>query len=87
MTDERPDDGKIVAFRNRSEHVGETAPEPQPEEFDRTRANVAALVFAAILVLVGWWLVEKLSTSSRIEDCLMAGRNNCAPIETPARSD
>jgi hypothetical protein len=30
-------------------------------------------------------LVRALREKSQIEDCLMAGRRNCVPIELPAR--
>jgi hypothetical protein len=30
-------------------------------------------------------LVRELGDKGRLEDCLMAGRKNCAPIEAPLR--
>ena len=52
-----------------------------------TRRTAALMGFIVILVLAiaGVLLVRELRISTSIEDCLMSGRRNCAPIETPAR--
>jgi len=44
--------------------------------------------FAIILALAiaGILLVRALDKKGRVEDCLMAGRKNCAPIEAPLRT-
>ena len=49
----------------------------------RGLVNLAALVFLALLVIGGVWLANAISRNSKLEDCLMAGRRNCAPIEVP----
>jgi hypothetical protein len=51
------------------------------------RRTTALMGFIVILVLAiaGVFLVRELRISMSIEDCLMSGRRNCAPIETPAR--
>ena len=38
-----------------------------------------------ILVIAGVVLVRELGKKATLEDCLMAGRRNCAPIEVPLR--
>jgi hypothetical protein len=78
-------DGNIVAFRKRPEARPTPAPiaaDPAAERA-RVRTNIVALVVAGVLVLLGWLLVDKISRSSRTQDCLMAGRSNCAPIRAP----
>ena len=42
----------------------------------------ALIAFAVILLLVlgGLWLTGVLGSASRIQDCVMSGRSNCAPI-------
>ena len=40
-----------------------------------------ALILA--LAIAGIVLMRALGEKGRIEDCLMAGRKNCAPIEAP----
>jgi hypothetical protein len=48
----------------------------------RPLRNLAALVFLALLVAGGVWLAEVMARQSKLEDCLLSGRTNCAPIET-----
>ena len=83
-------DQNVVAFKKRTVQ-GENdpiMPRLDPEEDKRRiRSNVAALIFAALLVVVGIYLVRVLAEKSRLEDCLMSGRNNCMPIEAPSRQD
>jgi len=45
------------------------------------------IAFGAVvfLFLVGWLLARELYSDSKMEDCLMSGRSNCAPIEAPSR--
>jgi len=40
--------------------------------------NLAAFVFLALLVAGGVWLVNRMYDQSKLEDCMMAGRRNCA---------
>ncbi len=83
----KPDPGteNVVAFRRKADLAEPSPPVAAPPDDDRARArgNIAALVLAAILVAAGWLLVQKLGQSSKVQDCLMSGRTNCAPIETP----
>ena len=57
-----------------------------PEEHDdgqsRSRALIG-LVLVAVLVVAAVYLVHALRNESQLEDCLMSGRSNCAPIQTP----
>lgn len=80
----------VVAFRKRPPQAERPTIMPDPDSEDdksRVRSNVAALIFAALLVVVGLYLVRVLAEKSRLEDCLMSGRNNCLPIEAPPRQD
>lgn len=56
-------------------------------ESDAERRTAALMGFIVILVLAiaGVVLVRELAKKSNLEDCLMAGRRNCAPIEAPLR--
>jgi hypothetical protein len=38
-----------------------------------------------VLAIAGVVLVRELTTNANLEDCLMSGRRNCAPIEVPLR--
>ncbi len=44
------------------------------------RQIVAALILLAVLVGGGLWLSGTLRGASGIQDCVAAGRTNCAPI-------
>jgi len=46
------------------------------------RGPLVALGVVVLLFAVGWFLTRELSASSKLEDCLMSGRTNCAPIST-----
>lgn len=46
-------------------------------------ASLAGLVLMVVLVLAGYALVRKLTSVSELQDCIMSGRTNCAPITPP----
>jgi hypothetical protein len=50
----------------------------------RTSALIGLIVILS-LAIVGIVLVRELGKVSKLEDCLMSGRTNCAPIEVPPR--
>jgi hypothetical protein len=59
---------------------------PQPEMPpvpDPRRPAVVGLVVTLLLVLGGVLLVHVLSRTARLQDCVMSGRTNCAPIASP----
>jgi hypothetical protein len=63
--------------------------DPQPEmprAPDPRRAAVAGLVITVLLVLGGVLLVHVLSRTGKLQDCVMSGRTNCAPIASTAES-
>jgi hypothetical protein len=41
------------------------------------------LPLAAASEIAGWFLTRELSSNQKIEDCVLSGRTNCAPIEAP----
>ena len=56
------------------------------EEGDQRRsAALIGLIIILALAIAGVWLVRELREKSQLEDCLMSGRTNCAPIEVPSR--
>ena len=52
---------------------------------DSRRPAVIGLIVVLVLVVTGYFLVTALQRNASLEDCLMSGRRNCAPIEVPAR--
>jgi hypothetical protein len=65
-------------MNNRSERGDEAADQ-------RRSAALIGLIIVLALAIAGVLLVRELRERSRLEDCLMSGRTNCAPIETPLR--
>jgi hypothetical protein len=55
------------------------APTPDPR-----RRAVFGLIVVILLVVGGLFLVHVLQNMSRIQDCAMSGRTNCAPIDAPS---
>jgi hypothetical protein len=47
----------------------------------RMGMNALALVATVLLVCAGVWLAIKITDMVRVQDCVLSGRRNCAPIE------
>ena len=44
------------------------------------------LLVGLALILGGWLVLRQLQADAKLQDCIMSGRKNCAPIDTdPAR--
>jgi hypothetical protein len=55
----------------------------QDNQSGNQRGPLVALGVVVLLVVVGWILARELAANGKLEDCLMSGRTNCAPI-TPS---
>ncbi len=55
------------------------------EEDGSNRGPMAALIVVVLLVLGGLWLQQHLRADNQIQDCVMSGRTNCAPIAMPRK--
>jgi hypothetical protein len=49
----------------------------------RMLMNVIAVVVIVVLVGVGVWLADTIAEMQMNQDCVLQGRQNCAPIEVP----
>ena len=58
---------------------------PAEDQERRLTASLAGLAIALLLLVVGLFLTQKLAQMAKIQDCVMSGRTNCAPIEVPPR--
>jgi len=58
---------------------------PEQEARDRRAANIFLLMAGLVLVGVGVWLANAMVDARRADECMSAGRRNCAPIEVPSR--
>jgi hypothetical protein len=50
----------------------------------RMLMNVIAVAVVTVLISVGVWLADTIADMERDQDCVLQGRQNCAPIEVPA---
>jgi len=60
------------------------SPEPAEDFRHRMLLNGAALLFSAALGGVGIWLAISMADHRRNQECVMAGRRNCAEISIPS---
>ena len=47
------------------------------------RGALIGLLITALIVVAGYWLMTELRNQGKMEDCLMSGRSNCAPLDIP----
>jgi len=79
---------KIIAFARKPKRVNAprseiTDPLRRLEDEDerrRTLQNLIAALIILLLMIAGFWLIDHLRTSARIEACLEAGHRNCLPM-------
>ena len=57
--------------------------DPRPP--DPRRTAVIGLIVIVLLVIAGLFLTHALRDMSRLQDCVMQGRTNCAPIESSSQ--
>ena len=53
------------------------------EDAARRTAALMGLIVVLVLAIAGILLFRELAKKAQLEDCLMAGHHNCAPIELP----
>ena len=46
------------------------------------RRSLIALGVVVLIFVIGWVLARELYADSKMEDCLMSGRTNCAPLNS-----
>jgi hypothetical protein len=56
-------------------------PTEDPEPPDPRRKALIALLFVVVLIVGGLLLTHVLRHMSQLQDCVMSGRTNCAPID------
>ncbi|HIJ39278.1 MAG TPA: hypothetical protein HPP80_10325 [Rhodospirillaceae bacterium] len=65
--------------------VGEQDPgEGGPPPAEEGPSAAVLLVVTAVLVVGGYFLSVKLAEMGRLQDCVMSGRTNCAPVASPS---
>ena len=64
---------------------GTSHTENHDDEPGGNRGALVALGVVALLILGGLWLTHVLGGAATTQDCLAAGRSNCAPVSTNNR--
>jgi hypothetical protein len=49
---------------------------------DSRRSALLGLLVALALIVIGLTLVKVLGSAGRLQDCVMSGRSNCAPVDS-----
>ena len=60
-------------------------PAPPEDRADHGPSAPVMLVVAIIVVVGGYFLSVKLKEMGQLQDCVMSGRSNCAPLTAPGR--
>jgi hypothetical protein len=76
---------KPKAYQRPAEIVDPLRRLEDEDEHRRTLQNLAATLIIVALIAAGFWLIDHLRSSARIEACLEAGHRNCLPYLEPAR--
>jgi hypothetical protein len=61
--------------------MGQLEPD-NPQSRDPRRAALLGLLLVLLLVGGGLYLAHVLHNAAQLQDCVMSGRTNCAPIES-----
>lgn len=62
-----------------------SGPDREPPQ-DQGPSALVLLVVTVLLVVGGYFLSMKLRDMGRLQDCVMSGRTNCAPIDRSSLS-
>jgi hypothetical protein len=73
-----------MADESTNRSISPKSPNDGGEQTLSSTAILIILVTIALVCLGGYFLLMKLIDVSRQEDCFLAGRRNCAPIEMPS---
>lgn len=84
-------DDRVVKFSPRpakpAPSSSQQSPATEPVDYrQRMWANLAATVFAVVLIAVGVWLVTSLNHMRQTQDCIMMGLRNCGEIAVAPNS-
>lgn len=71
-------------FGSPTRHFLPTGGEEGGAPRDSRRAALVGLIVTLLLVVGGVVLVHVLGRAARLQDCVMSGRTNCAPIDVNA---
>jgi hypothetical protein len=84
-----PQGGDVPPSHSPVEGIGKyERPGAEPDDY-RHRMTMNALAFVVLLLLIagGLWLAIKIAELRKDQDCVLAGRRNCAQISINGPSD
>ncbi len=58
--------------------------EDRDEYMHRMKVNAFAVIFLAVLVDGGIWLVDLMAQQCKNQDCALSGRRNCISVTAPS---
>ncbi len=62
--------------------TGTASPDDEPPRSTRPGYRRLLPFFVVLaLVGVGWFVVRQLAVDAKLQDCVMSGRKNCAPLD------
>jgi hypothetical protein len=68
------------------EDVGKYAGQGEDDYRHRMKANAAAFVVLALLIVCGYWLADTIAQMRKNQDCVLSGRRGCTPVQvTPSQ--
>jgi hypothetical protein len=59
------------------------SPQGGNDERARRSGNIYLLVAAALFIVAGLWLIDAMIAARKADECLSAGRRNCAATDIP----
>jgi hypothetical protein len=59
-------------------------PETDDDYRHRMKMNGLAFLITCVLIFAGLWLADTMAEIRKVQDCVMSGRQNCAPIDAPS---
>ena len=72
-----------VAVRRHCATMTHNPNQPDDDGGGNRRGALIGLVITALLVIAGYYLMTMLRQQGQMQDCLMSGRTNCAPVDLP----
>jgi hypothetical protein len=82
----RTGDGQAEVHKSEVEDLRKYERGTEPDDYRRRMIiNAAAFAFIVVLTLAGVWLAEQFALLQKNQDCVFAGRKNCAEVTAPIR--
>jgi len=73
--------GPTALFREQALFMSDPKEPAEDEEAHSRRvfANLLAVIVCLVILIAGFWLMNKLWEAKKLQDCVFAGRRDCGP--------